>query len=555
MAQQTLSAADKRATEFTIDWPDAEASRRTWVWDSMHHPYPLTPLSIEFTERIYLRMGGFGVDTPVPQMASIWPHGYLYRLMGGGAGAAAAPGQAARARQRAIAQQAQHLRAIWRRDYLPPMRVTLDAIRRTDYESMSVAELAARIDGLLDSAADAFAQTLRITPAMFECSRPFLDLCTREFGDEGESQAALMMQGFANESSAVEIALWELAERARRQPAVARAIHEQRFEGLLDTPRVRGGASFMEALQQYLDRYGRRPDFWFELSQPTWREQPRLALRALRRYLTADAPNPRDTHARSARRRGQAVRRARSLLRANPRTLDRFNRLLRTAQQHVPVSEERALWQLTTAGHLRAPLLALGGKLVRAGVLDAAEGIFYLHLGEIREIAAGEGPAGRQQLVAVRQRERERWADVIPPRTIGAPLDRSMQTALASRFMGGGGDEQNGDERVLTGAAASAGVARGRAKVVHTLAEADKVERGDILVCRSTSPAWTPLFSRVAAVAADSGGVLSHCAIVAREYALPCVVGLGNASQRIRDGMLITVDGGQGLVRLEGDTP
>jgi pyruvate,water dikinase len=86
---------------------------------------------------------------------------------------------------------------------------------------------------------------------------------------------------------------------------------------------------------------------------------------------------------------------------------------------------------------------------------------------------------------------------------------------------------------------------------VRNLEEADKVERGDILVCRTTSPAWTPLFSRVAGVVADSGGILSHCAIVAREFAIPCVVGVREGSKRIRDGMLITVDGGQGTVRLE----
>ena len=82
--------------------------------------------------------------------------------------------------------------------------------------------------------------------------------------------------------------------------------------------------------------------------------------------------------------------------------------------------------------------------------------------------------------------------------------------------------------------------------------EAGKVGQGDILVCRTTSPAWTPLFSRVAAVVADSGGILSHCAIVAREYAIPCVVGVREGTARIQDGIFITVDGGQGTVSLEG---
>ena len=71
------------------------------------------------------------------------------------------------------------------------------------------------------------------------------------------------------------------------------------------------------------------------------------------------------------------------------------------------------------------------------------------------------------------------------------------------------------------------------------------------MVCRTTSPSWTPLFARISAVVADAGGPLAHCGIVAREYAIPCVVGVGVATERISDGMLITVDGGQGIVRLD----
>ena len=140
---------------------------------------------------------------------------------------------------------------------------------------------------------------------------------------------------------------------------------------------------------------------------------------------------------------------------------------------------------------------------------------------------------------------------MIPPRTIGASFDPSTRLPTEDRFSGAVGGDTDADGRVLSGAAASAGVVRARARVARTLDEANGVEPGEILVCRSTSPAWTPLFARVAAVVTEFGGVLSHSAIVAREYAIPCVAGVPGASERIRDGMLITVDGGQGLVRLE----
>ena len=77
------------------------------------------------------------------------------------------------------------------------------------------------------------------------------------------------------------------------------------------------------------------------------------------------------------------------------------------------------------------------------------------------------------------------------------------------------------------------------------------MESGDILVCRTTAPSWTPLFARVAAVVAETGSVFGHCGIVAGEYAIPCVIGVAGATERVRDGMLITVDGGAGIVRLD----
>ena len=134
---------------------------------------------------------------------------------------------------------------------------------------------------------------------------------------------------------------------------------------------------------------------------------------------------------------------------------------------------------------------------------------------------------------------------------LGAPPDLSAVPDSMRRFVGMMPPAGDGDAHVLRGAPASAGVVRATARVVHSLDQAERVEQGDVLVCRSTSPAWTPLFSRVSAVVTASGGLLSHSAIVAREYAIPCVVGVPAATERIRDGATITVDGGQGLVRLD----
>ncbi len=112
--------------------------------------------------------------------------------------------------------------------------------------------------------------------------------------------------------------------------------------------------------------------------------------------------------------------------------------------------------------------------------------------------------------------------------------------------------EPSTDPSIITGVAASPGTAQGTAKVVRSLVEASKLQQGDIMVCEMTVPPWVPLFATVSAVVADSGGILSHCAIVAREFGLPAVVGTRVGTTIIRDGMTVTVDGTKGLVRIEG---
>ena len=106
---------------------------------------------------------------------------------------------------------------------------------------------------------------------------------------------------------------------------------------------------------------------------------------------------------------------------------------------------------------------------------------------------------------------------------------------------------------MLHGMRGSPGVARGTARVLRSLGEADRLEAGDVLVAETTAPPWTPLFGRAVAIVTDAGGILSHCAVVAREYEIPAVVGTKMGRSVIRDGQEIEVDGTNGTVRISGE--
>ena len=133
----------------------------------------------------------------------------------------------------------------------------------------------------------------------------------------------------------------------------------------------------------------------------------------------------------------------------------------------------------------------------------------------------------------------------LPP---GPPPDDPISRAVIKMFGGRPTESESAD--VLYGMAGSPGLARGRVRVVRSLAEGESLEAGEILVAPTTAPPWTPLFARAAGIVTDAGGILSHCAVVAREYSIPAVVGAKRATTVLRDGQLVEVDGTNGRIHI-----
>jgi pyruvate,water dikinase len=173
-----------------------------------------------------------------------------------------------------------------------------------------------------------------------------------------------------------------------------------------------------------------------------------------------------------------------------------------------------------------------------------------LRLDELRDAVGdswGESLAG---LVERREEEHRDARAEAPAPWLGDPPDPDAEVPpMVAKFYGVPGSAE-WDGEVLKGTPASAGTAVGTARVITTAADFGRLEAGDVLVCATTTPAWTPLFASAAALVTDTGGILSHAAIVAREYGLPAVVGCDIATSAIRDGARVEVDGDAGHVRV-----
>jgi phosphohistidine swiveling domain-containing protein len=284
-------------------------------------------------------------------------------------------------------------------------------------------------------------------------------------------------------------------------------------------------------------------------------------IRNLREYLAEPDRDLEGELATLAAERERLVAEARARLTGQaPATRERFELLLRAAQAGTAFTEDHAFWiDSYGAYEVRRVLLECGRRLAAAGTIEAPDDVFYLALDEVRGSAAAGARGDRRRLVAARQAKLAYFRTVAPPPALGSPAPSvppagdPMNRALAKFWGWGEPPEPPGPaaaDRVVRGHAGSPGVARGPARVIRSLAEAGKLRRGDVLVAETTGPPWTPLFATAAAVVTDTGGVLSHCAVVAREYGLPAVVGTGDATALIRDGQPLEVDGGAGLVRL-----
>ncbi|MFT3886748.1 MAG: PEP/pyruvate-binding domain-containing protein [Arachnia sp.] len=336
-----------------------------------------------------------------------------------------------------------------------------------------------------------------------------------------------------NVTTEMDLALWH-ATQAVRDDEASRAAFAADPEALA-TRFLRGELPprAQAALDAFMARYGMRGVGEIDLGVERWRERPEGVLRSVQSYLTLapeDAPDA--AYERSAR---EAT--------ADLALLARSSGLVRGAQVRFLGSRIRALFGARETpkfvlvqglGLLREAFRQTGADLVARGVLEDADDVFFLHLPEL--VPAFDGGSLAERVAERRQvRVREARRRRVPVALVGDGR------ALFEGTSAGSAD--------LTGMGVSPGVVEGVARVVDH-PESAALEPGEILVCRGTDPAWTPLFLTAGGLVTEVGGLMTHGSVVAREYGLPAVVGVVGATERIPTGRRIRLDGSTGAITL-----
>jgi pyruvate,water dikinase len=263
--------------------------------------------------------------------------------------------------------------------------------------------------------------------------------------------------------------------------------------------------------------------------------------------VEATAATPAQNHGRVVEARKAAESAAFDALASSPRRLQAFRRLLADAQHVVPIREEQTE-ELTIAWPvMRRAVLRIGEALADRGLIAEPDDVFFLTRGEVlAALVGGSMPATVD--VSGRRSLRLEQARLVPPPLVGR-VNPMIQRVWDS-FPGLIGARPS-ERALVSGVPASPGRATGLVRVIRGPDEFDQLQPGEILVAPLTAPAWTPLFTRAAAVVTDVGSAASHASIIAREYGIPAVVGCGDATARLRTGMRVTIDGSTGNVEPE----
>ncbi len=370
---------------------------------------------------------------------------------------------------------------------------------------------------------------------------------------QASSQGALtsghFLRGFPSKTLEAQAELEAIADQLRGSEPVRALVLETSpsslSAALADRP---DGAEALERIECYVDRYGHQI-YTLDFAEPTQGEDPLPILVGLRALVQKPG--------NSARRQAE-IAQERDRLAANvAQSLPFFQRqvfgtLLDWARKYAPYREDALFYIGAGWPVLRGLARELGRRLVEDGSLQEPDDIYFLSMAEIEStlVARATGQARPDFKIATQERRtlREARKQLQPPPKIPdvpykiGPIDMTIFETQKTKGDGKGN---------LTGFAVSPGAVTAPATIIRSPADFEKMHPGTILVCPTTTPAWTPLFSQAAGLVTEIGGILAHGSIVAREYGIPAVMGVNEATRRIKEGQMITVDGNTGVVALE----
>jgi phosphoenolpyruvate synthase/pyruvate phosphate dikinase len=360
----------------------------------------------------------------------------------------------------------------------------------------------------------------------------------------GEKNAAdtLAQSAPNNVTSEMGLALLDVADVIRPHPQVVAYLQHAKDDGFLEglLP-LEGGPEAHDAIRAYLDKYGMRGVGEIDVTRARWREAPTtlvpLILSNIKNFEPGAGSRKFEQGRQEAAKKEQELLERLKQLPDGEQKAGETQRMISRLRTFIGYREYPKYGIVNRYFLYKQALLEEAGRLVRANVLQSQEDIYYLTLQELREVVRTHNLD--DQIVSKRKAEHERHRKLTPPRVLTSD----------GEIVAGAYKRADLPAGALVGLPVSAGVVEGRARVLSGMADAE-LEAGDILVTAFTDPSWTPLFVSIKGLVTEVGGLMTHGAVIAREYGLPAVVGVQNATRLIKEGQRIRVHGTDGYVEI-----
>lgn len=559
--------------EFPIQWDEGEREL-FWIYDDLHIPNPVSPMFFDIggwwltCDHMFRRFG-----TP---FASDWIakniNGYVYT--------AAVPADSS-LRVEATEYQSRYVPRVprdpsyperigaymgavlphyalnfldwWRERLRPEMERNFAYLDNYDTERASLIELAVLLEDAIDIHDRHWKIHWMLNFAQFS-STLNLNAMIQQVKREVDPNLMGRLQSSVEDRNWDSIeALWNIKEEVKGDAELAQAFKAETAGDILRSLRAseRGRHLIAERIEPYQQAFGYKAIWSHEFAFPTWKENPTPIIEMVRGYLETDYDYPKTINAVKE----DLDKAIHELMDDVPQGegREKLQTALDLSLRMNPLTPDHHFYiDQGTNARLRILLIAIGKKLVQARLLDDPADVMYLRYNELRLLMTNPASVDARTLVSQRRDEREQAFQMRPREWVGT----ATKTALAFPYNALWGfpekfyrepSKKTGEVR---GLAASPGVIEGPARNVNSLEQFDQVHEGEILVCRMTNPAWVVLFTKIVGLVTDAGGVTSHPAVVSREFGIPAVVGTSNATERIKTGDRIRVNGSTGVVEV-----
>jgi len=338
------------------------------------------------------------------------------------------------------------------------------------------------------------------------------------------------------------LALLDVADVIRPYPEVIAYLQHTKDDTFLDElVKFNGGQEARDAFYVFLDKYGMRCAGEIDITKPRWSEKPITLVPMILNNIKNLQPNASTRKFEQGRQ--EALKKEQELLERLKQLPDgeqkakETKRMIDLIRNFIGYREYPKYSMINRYFVYKQALLKEAGQLVQANVIHEKEDIYYLTFEELREIVHTNKLD--YQIISERKDEYKLYERLTPPRVITSD----------GEIIVGAYKRENLPAKAIVGLPVSSGVIEGRARVILNMEDAD-IEEGDILVTSFTDPSWTPLFVSIKGLVTEVGGLMTHGAVIAREYGLPAVVGVENAIKLIKDGQRIRVHGTEGYIEI-----